>query len=248
MKAVIFDLDDTLLHADKTVSKYTLDILQKCREKGIRIMIATARPERVAEKYRIMIQADAVTVMNGAKILLPGRAIENGIPHSSVKRILSKLIEIPGTMVSIETAEGLFSNTDIPEWNAIYFPDFPNLPTDGIIYKILASGQKSILFAQVSGILTDDTYYTIANHELVQIMSKTATKYNGIKAMLEFFGIPESDSYYFGDDYVDIEPIQKCGVGVAVSNAVKEVREAADYITGSCDEDGPAHFIEKYLL
>ncbi len=248
MKALIFDLDDTLLRSDKTISGYTAGVLQKCREKGIRIMIATARPERVAEKYRTLIHSNAAAIMNGAKILLPGRAIENGIPHTSVRQILSKLIEIPGTMVSIETAEGLFSNVDIPEWNTIFYPNFPNLPTDGIIYKILASGQKSVLFGQADGILTEDTYYTIANNELVQIMSKTATKWNGIKAMLEFFGIPQSDSYYFGDDYVDIEPIQKCGVGVAVLNAIKEVRDAADFVTDSNDEDGPARFIEKNLL
>lgn len=148
MKAVIFDLDDTLLH------------------KGIRIMIATARPDRVAEKYRTMIQADGMMVMNGAKIILPGKTVENGIPRDNVKRILSGLLDIHGTMVSIETAEGIFSNADIPEWNAIYCPDFTNLPTKGIIYEILASGEKSTLFSQVGSTLTDDIYYTIANHEL----------------------------------------------------------------------------------
>lgn len=63
--------------------------------------------------------------------------------------------------------------------------------------------------------------------------------------MLDFYGIPNSDAYYFGDDYIDIEPIQKCGCGAAVSNSV---REAADFVIDSCDEDGSARFIEKYLL
>lgn len=46
MKAIITDLDRTLLHTDKSVSEYTVDILKKCHEKGILIMVATASPLR----------------------------------------------------------------------------------------------------------------------------------------------------------------------------------------------------------
>ena len=56
------------------------------------------------------------------------------------------------------------------------------------------------------------------------------------------------ETVYFGDDYDDIEPMKRCGIGVAVSNGIDEVKAVADYITESNDADGVAKFIERLLL
>lgn len=66
--------------------------------------------------------------------------------------------------------------------------------------------------------------------------------------MLDICGISASETVYFGDDYDDIEPIKMCGLGVAVANAINEVKAAADHITESNDDDGVAKFIEKMIL
>lgn len=47
---------------------------------------------------------------------------------------------------------------------------------------------------------------------------------------------------------IDVEPIKNCGVGVAVSNAIQEVRDIADFITESNDMDGVARYLERNLL
>ena len=52
----------------------------------------------------------------------------------------------------------------------------------------------------------------------------------------------------FGDDYVDIEMIKLCGIGIAVKNAIPEVKAAAGYVTDSNENDGVARFIEDYFL
>ena len=248
MKAVIVDLDRTLLRTNKTISEYTLEIMRKCHAKGIAIMAATARPERSILTYQKQICFDAITTLNGARIILPDKVMENGILHKSAKRIISKLLAIPYTLISIETNEGIYANVEMPEWNSTYYAGFPDLPTPGPLYKILASSHSNMLYHQIGNVLSDDVYYTVANSNLVQIMSRKATKWNGIKAMLESLNIPPQDSIYFGDDTDDIEPIQMCGLGVAVSNANEEVRNEADYIAGSNDEDGVACFIEMNIL
>jgi hydroxymethylpyrimidine pyrophosphatase-like HAD family hydrolase len=61
--------------------------------------------------------------------------------------------------------------------------------------------------------------------------------------MLESYDITPDQAIYFGDDNDDIEPIRRCGCGVAVSNALECVRDVADYITESNDEDGVAKFL-----
>jgi hydroxymethylpyrimidine pyrophosphatase-like HAD family hydrolase len=82
----------------------------------------------------------------------------------------------------------------------------------------------------------------------MQIMNKSVTKWNGVKAMLDVCNISASETTYFGDDHDDVEPIRMCGVGVAVSNAIDEVKAVADYIAESNDEDGVARFIERVIF
>lgn len=248
MKAIITDLDRTLLRTDKTISEYTHTILKKCHERGILLMVATARPERTILTYQKQIGFEAITTLNGARIILPHGTIENGILASSAERIMKKVIEIPDIVLSLETGNGLFSNTDLPEWNVTAFDGFPALPTESIIYKILLSAKESDIQKEVSMALTSDTYMTVAEGKLIQIMSTEATKWNGIKAMLEAVGVNQDEAVYFGDDNDDIEPIMKCGVGVAVSNGIDKVLDAADFITETNDMDGVARYIEKNLL
>ncbi len=248
MKAIITDLDRTLLHTDKTVSEYTYAVLKKCHDRGIVVMAATARPERAVLSYHNHIGFDAITTLNGARIILPHRIIENGIRPSDAESILKKVMMIPDSVLSMETGEGIFSNVPIPEWNATVFSGFPALPTESIIYKILLSCEKNNVQREVEKALTPDTYMTVAEGKLIQIMSTAATKWNGIRMMLEAVGIRQSEAVYFGDDNDDIESIKYCGVGIAVSNAVDAVLDVADFVTESNDMDGVAQYIEKYVL
>lgn len=248
MKAIITDLDRTLLHTDKSVSEYTLDVLKRCRKQGILVMAASARPLRDIRVYHDLIGFDAVTATNGAVIELPSNRLEFGIPRESGEKILSDTLLYPDVTISIETSGGLYSNRDIPEWKPVVYDRFPELPENVILYKILASSKCRSLYEGIETVLTDDVYHTIANHELIQIMSNEATKWKGINHMLSCFDISPSDAVYFGDDNDDIEPIRNCGLGIAVSNAIPSVLRAADQITVSNDLDGVAKFIEDKIL
>ncbi len=248
MKAIVTDLDRTLLRTDKTVSEYTYSVLKKCHDRGMLLMAATARPERAVLDYRAQIGFEAMTTLNGARIVLPQSIIENGISSSSAETILEKVIKIPDLVLSMETGDGIFSNVPIPEWNAAVFFDFPALPTNSVIYKLLLSSNEKDICPEVERALTSDTYMTVAEGKLIQIMDREATKWNGINSMLEAVGIDAKEAVYFGDDNDDIEAIKNCGMGVAVANAIDEALAAADFVTESNDMDGVARYLEKYLL
>lgn len=248
IKTIITDLDRTLLHTDKTISDYTQQVLKMCHEKGILIMAATARPERAILDYHGQVKFDAMTVMNGAGVIAPG--LENAgypIARESVATILERLCALPDIILSLECGNEVYANIEIPIWNAIVFHEFPKIPTEGPIYKILVSRENENIGPLVETLLTEDTYCTVANENLVQIMNKKATKWNGIRMMLEGFGITPEQAVYFGDDNDDIEALKNCGTGVAVANAIEAVKEAADVIVESNDEDGVAKWIEREL-
>ncbi len=248
MKAIITDLDRTLLHTDKSLSERTVSVLKKCREKGMLIMAASARAIRDIRIYNEVLRFDAVTATNGAVVALPQKTLEFGISSNSGEKNLSAILKFSDVFLSIETSNGLYSNRDIPVWEPIIYDRFPALPKDVILYKILASSRQRPLYDGIRSVLTDDVYHTIANNELIQIMSNEATKWNGIRHMLAHFGISPNDAVYFGDDNDDVEPIKNCGLGVAVSNAIPSVLAAADRIIDSNVADGVAEFIEADLV
>ena len=95
MKAIITDLDRTLLHTDKSISAHTLDVLNACHKAGIYILAATARPERSVMEYHDLIHFDAITVTNGARILLQDRVVVNGLSQESAGQILTEICKQP---------------------------------------------------------------------------------------------------------------------------------------------------------
>ncbi len=248
MKAIITDLDRTLLRTDKSLSDYTLRILRACRERGIRLFAASARPLRDIRIHDERIGFDAITATNGAVLRLPEGIAEVDILRDQGEHILSRLLAVPDVTLSIETSGGLYANRDIPAWNPVVYDKFPALPEGVLLYKILASSAHPDLYENIPRALTPDVYHTIATGDLIQIMSKQATKWQGCLRMLSAFGIDPADAAYFGDDEDDVEPLRRCGMGVAVANAIPAALQAAAHTAASNDADGVAKFIEAHIL
>ena len=248
IKTIVVDLDRTLLHTDKTLSAYTAKILKACKETGMQIMVATARPLRTAKQYCEMIDAVAMVVSNGARIICGNQRTEYGICQQSTIHLLNTLNRHPSLLITLETGDVAYSNKPIADYETIISDDLVSIAEAQGVLKILVRLDDEETLAFVKESLTEDLYYTIANGHLIQIMDKAATKWNGIKAMLEISGCTPEETAYFGDDNDDIEPIKMCGLGVAVSNAIDEVKAVADYVAESNDADGVARFIEQTLL
>lgn len=248
IKTIVLDLDRTLLHTDKTLSSYTVGVLKECKKNGIRVMVATARPLRTAKQYGEMINADAMVVSNGARVICGAQRTEYGICKQSALHLMNTLSRHPSLLVTIETGDVAYSNKPISDYETIISDDMVGIAKAECVLKILVRLDGEEILAIVEEGLSEDLYYTIANGHLIQIMSKAATKWNGIKAMLEISNCTPEETAYFGDDYDDIEPIKMCGMGIAVFNGINEVKAAADYIAESNDADGVAKFIEQMLL
>lgn len=247
VKAITVDLDRTLLHTDKSISTYTAAVLRKCKENGISIVVATARPLYAIRHYLEIIDFNAIVVSNGARVICGGQRKEYGICHKSAEHILESLKAYPELRITLDTGDCPYSNKQIADYESIICDDLlVPLKREGAL-KIIVSFDNEATLDIVESVLTDDLYYTIANGHLIQIMNKTATKWNGIKAVLEIISCSPDEAVYFGDDYDDIEPIKMCGMGVAVANGIKEVKAVADYVADSNDEDGVARFIEQEL-
>lgn len=247
-KVIITDLDRTLLKDDKSISEYTVKTLAECKKKGIALVAATARPGRTIREYDELIGFDAAVTLNGAVVTVRDNEENVFVQKSDVEYILKELLTLGDCTISLETTRGLFSNVDIPEWNPVVCENLLSMPILDEVFKILVSSQKHDLKGVLEKIVGQNAYYSIANGDLFQIMNKQATKWSGIATVLQAFKTEAKDIIYFGDDYDDLEPIRRSGIGVAVSNAIEEIKENADCIIDSNENDGVAKYINEEVL
>ncbi len=245
-KAVVTDLDRTLLRTDKTLSAYTAEVLRKLKEKGIKIIAATARPVRSVKEYDDIVGFDALVCLNGAFTECAGNITQCCIPSDVAEKLLETVCNTGEYVISAEISGTLYANEVFPQWESVFYTEFPRLP-QGNIHKLIFS-YSDFALRIIKEALPPSLYCTVANKQLIQIMHISATKQNGIAAVLNELNISPSETVFFGDDNDDIEPIKMCGLGIAVENAVPEVKTAADLVISSNDSDSVATFLEQILI
>ena len=96
--------------------------------------------------------------------------------------------------------------------------------------------------------LAPELYMQMSENVIAMIMHKNSNKLSAVSTLCKYWRLSLPQIAAFGDDLNDISMLSGCGVGVAVSNALDLVKNSADDVCGSNDEDGPAHWMEKNLL
>lgn len=244
---IIVDLDRTLLHTDKSISNYTIETLNKCKNNNIKIIVATGRPLRNTTQYHDVVNFDSLVVSNGARIITNEQEIINSIDKYSAKKIL-EMLNTHELKITIETLNKAYSNVKIDNFETEVSNDLSEIIEKNELLKIIIGIEDNNTLNIVREYLTDNVYYTIAHNSVIQIMSKNASKFQGIKKVLELNNLDIENTIFFGDDNDDIESIKNCNIGVSMSNAINKVKEVSDYITLSNDEDGVAIYINNNIL
>ena len=246
-KLVAVDLDDTILHSDKTISEYTKAVFEKLSKK-VKVVVATSRGIQRAEEYAKQLHASALVSLNGAVVYDDGILIKTTpIPEETVRNILSELSKVVPMELSIVKPE-VVHTTDR------YFIDRgESLPIDlanydaGEVQRIYATTPKhEVLHAlplQRMGLKLIQSqpknypdFHTIVRQEV--------NKAEGLKVLCERFHILPEEVVSFGDEDNDFELIQFSGCGVAMGNAIEALKAQANDVTETNEEDGVAEWIE----
>ena len=82
----------------------------------------------------------------------------------------------------------------------------------------------------------------------MDVYRKGFKKGTGVQYMYERLGIPKENTYAFGDGINDIEMFELVGHGIAMGNAIDELKAVAEAVTDDVTDNGVAHYFEKYLL
>jgi HAD superfamily hydrolase (TIGR01484 family) len=160
IKMIVTDLDRTLLRTDKTISDYTAEVLNACRQRGIKVVFATARSLRRVQDFIRGVPINALLAINGAVVYVDSNIIADyPIPTETVNAALHKLNGNEIKKIAAETDEMAYSNhhapnSDIVQWGF-------GKAVSGKFYRITAHHDDSELIRSLIGQFDDLRLYTV---------------------------------------------------------------------------------------
>lgn len=249
ISVLAIDLDDTLVRSDKTISARTLDALKAWEERQNRIVIATGRPPRMTRSIPDVLHHLPWICYNGAVIHENYEAIyEDLISAADTYCIVERLLaQAPACRIGLEIDDTLYLNQPLDRPGARHVPDLLAVADQPAAKVLFALDQFGPLDG-LADLLPNSTKLLVSEkYNLVQIMPHTSSKAQALAHLVRGWGRTLDDVMAFGDDTNDVEMVQESGVGVAMANAVPEVKAVADRITRTNDEDGVAIVLEELL-
>lgn len=272
IKMIAMDLDGTLLDSNKVFTEYSRRVISEALEQGVIVLPATGRPvSGIPREIMEFPGIRYVLTSNGARVLdlQEGEVLyERLIPFEQGKKLLEILKKFDALLEIYYEGIGYASTKDLKRI-VQYMPSAPmaqyvlntrrpvedvwemycreHRPTDKIQALFADLDEKEKAFAKVREKLPEIEICGALWNNL-EANQKEARKGIALIKLGEILGIPAENIMACGDGSNDIEMIREVGFGVAMSNAIDEVKAVADHVTFSNDEDGVAKAIEKYVL
>lgn len=266
-KLIVSDFDNTLADHNRKVSEYTLNAIREYEKAGGRFMICTGRmfSSARAEALALGLKGDCIAY-NGALV----GDIETGeVKYSAFikKDVAINLIrhfeKIDDVCIQLYFDDKIYVQQDNP-YTSAYVKECNGIPfyvtgeplsvfiekqdRDVTEVLVMASAERVLeLYNEYRAKKSDD--YTVISSEVhfLEFISPEANKGIAVRKMCEAEGIDSEEIVCVGDNYNDIFMVEYAGLGVAVSNAVDELKQKADYITDSNEDNGVAKLVEKII-
>ncbi|MGG3469800.1 Cof-type HAD-IIB family hydrolase [Neobacillus pocheonensis] len=261
---IALDLDGTLLKDDKTISETTKETLKKAREEGHIVMIATGRPYRSSEMYYHELELDTPIVnFNGAFMHHP-RNPNWGFYHEPLDvKVAKEIVEACRSFqfhnIIAEVIDDVYFHYHDEKLLDIFNFGNPKITT-GDLANYLQDSPTSLLIhteenqlkmirdhlSEVHAEVVDHRSWAAPWH-VIEIIKVGLNKAVGLKKASDYFGIPAERIVAFGDEDNDLEMLEFAGHGIAMGNAIDKVKNIANGVTLTNEEDGVAQYLTDLL-
>ena len=264
-KIVFSDIDGTVLTSSHHVLPSTTLAVKELLQKSIPFVLVSARMPQairtVTDEMNVnipMISYGGALVLDDRQNILYDRKISAADTAAVIKEI--KLFWQDSVVINYYAGDGWFvedteNKAVVREENITRVKarqaDFAQLLADGVLpNKLLCMTSPPIceMMEKMLGEMFPQLKIMRSSPILLEIMDKTVSKAEGIKIMLEHFGLKANQSIAFGDNYNDLDMLELAGVGVAMNNAPDDVKKTASAVTDDNNHDGIYKFLQKIKL
>lgn len=266
IKALFFDLDGTLLNSNKDISNKTKKTIIKCKEKGIKLFVATARFPLLNQSLPLVWDTlsifDGGSYYNGGCIEIDKKKKYFPIPNYIVKKIIEYTCVYDSLNITLQLKNEIhafrFPLENISDWKlnieqVISLNQVKNIDTIKILifYENLIDSKIIIdekLVTLLREFCLNKAQFSLTDKgKVIQIMAKSADKLSGIERIRKKLKINKDEIAVFGDDYNDIEMLSAYEYSIAMGNAEDEIKNSAKYVTLDNNNDGIHYAINDIL-
>lgn len=244
------DLDDTLLRKDGTLSNYTQQQLARWQAAGREVVIATGRPPRsIGHSLPEALQSIPWICYNGAEIHVENeRIFDRWIPTDDTQLIVRRILEeMPDALIGLEVNGQLYLNRETDRRTPYEVADLLEMAEPAAKVLVFSETMEPLSPLVFEMPTTAQALYSVRYPHFIQILATACNKATALQHLTEQLGYSLADVVAFGDDTNDVEMVAESGLGVAMGNAVDEVKAVADRVTATNEEDGVAVMLDALL-
>ena len=261
VRAIAFDLDDTLLRDDRTVSDYTVSVLRRAAAQGIHVIPASGRAQHSMEYVVDALDCASLYIAcNGAELWSPSHQLLRRVTMSmEISREIIRFAEEYDCNAQIYR-DNSFYHSRQGKWaqryevssllSGVYVPDLASFIT-GPQYKILMSDEPQKIAVMLQDALSrfgSRVNVACSKPYFLEFNPLEAGKGNGLRACGELLGFDVRDAVAFGDSLNDLSMLEAAGTGIVMANGRPDVLQRIPVHCGHNEEDGVAHYIEAHYL
>lgn len=266
---IALDLDGTLTNSEKNITPRTFDALMKAQREGVRLVLASGRPTfgiaALANQLQLADYGGYVLSYNGGRIIdwCEKTVIFSQVVDQKLVPILYDFAEKAQLPIVTYLPEAILASKNEGEYLAeearingmpvVVAQNFVEeaMQIAGGSTKFLIPGEPELLIqleSEMKATLSEQMEVFRSAPFSLELPPKGIDKAQSLQRLLTHLGLERESLMAFGDGFNDLSMIQFAGQGVAMANAVEEVKSIADFVTTSNEEDGIAHALEQLLF
>ncbi len=261
IKLVCTDVDGTLVpDGTRDINPEIFEVIGRLREKGIQVAIASGRPlSSIRSLFRPIEEKLFFIAVGGAEIATCSRVLFHwDMGREDLEQMIREARQIPGCEIQMNGTTATFletKNQKFYDWSVNGYGTKVTMTEDLLSVKdrILALSfydeacQVETTFRDFIKRWKDRYQVVTAGTMWLDIQPQGVNKGKAVACLQDSLGIAPEETMVFGDQRNDIEMMRQAGHSYAVENALEEVKAAARFRAGRCDEDGVLRVLKTLL-
>lgn len=266
IKLIAVDLDGTLLNTDHQLSERNENALKSALAKGVKLILATGKSFIAASHLveRLGLQTPTICSQGTAVYNADGSLRTQLTLDPGMTRRVITFAEDRGFYLALYAGKRILvrqMHSRMTELTEAYHEPRPesvgslqaaldNMPANKLIAVLPGDARRITalrwqLSMQING---TGRLLQAGVSDMLEVLPPNASKGMMLKSLLKEMNLSASQVLACGDAENDVEMLELAGIGVAVSNASDHVKQVADVVVGTNDQDGVAEAIERFVL
>ncbi|TSB46282.1 Cof-type HAD-IIB family hydrolase [Alkalicoccobacillus porphyridii] len=261
---IALDLDGTLLTDNKQISNRSKRAIAEAKAEGHFVAISTGRPVRASiQYYRELALNTPMVNFNGAFVHHPDEpafgAFHTPLDLKTAKTVIETCEAFNVSNIMVEVIDDFYLRYQDELFVEAFTAGRDPLEY-GDLLRLIKDNPTSVLIhpqenqSEALRDLLDQSHAEVieqrvwgAPWSIIEVIRAGVNKAVGLKRIADYYGVPRERIIAFGDEDNDLEMIEYAGKGIAMGNAIPELKTTANFVTGTNEEDGIADYLEEVL-